>query len=245
MKNATQITCLFLDIGGVLLTDGWNTHARKLAASKFDLDFPEMEDRHRLVFSVYEEGKLSLKEYLNRTVFFEERPFTRDKFRDFMFSQSKADPETIELIRALKAKYGLKTIVVSNEARELNAYRIRKFSLDGFVDAFVSSCFVGIRKPDPDIFGLALDIAQVPPEQIVYVENTAMHVEVAQSFGIRSILHTDHESTCAYLAEFGLLHDAIPNLTTPGHLAIRESGQDNTGEKSRKSKATSQGQRER
>lgn len=212
MKKATQITCLFLDIGGVLLTDGWNTHARKLAASTFDLDFPEMEDRHRLVFSVYEEGKLSLKEYLNRTVFFEERPFTSDHFRQFMFAQSEADPEMIELVRTLKAKYGLKTIVVSNEARELNAYRIRKFSLDGFVDAFVSSCFVGIRKPDPDIFRLALDIAQVPPEQIAYLENTTMHVEVAASLGIRGIRHTDYASTRARLAEFGLQNDKEARL---------------------------------
>ena len=204
MKKATQITCLFLDIGGVLLTDGWNTHARKLAASHFDLDFPEMEDRHRLVFSVYEEGKLSLKEYLNRTVFFEERPFTRDKFRDFMFAQSKADPEMIELVLTLKAKYGLKTIVVSNEARELNAYRIRKFDLNGFVDAFVSSCFVGSRKPDPEMFLLALDIAQVPPEQIVYIENTEMFVDIAEAMGMNGIRHTDHESTRVRLEAFGL-----------------------------------------
>jgi len=195
MKKSTQITCLFLDIGGVLLTDGWNTDARKRAATKFDLDFLEMEDRHHLVFAIYEEGKLTLEEYLDRTVFFEKRPFTLDQFREFMFAQSKADREMLELIPALKAKYQLKTIVVSNEARELNAYRIDKFKLGGFVDAFVSSCFVGIRKPDPDIFRLALDIAQASPEQIVYLENTAMHVEVAARFGIRGILHTDFEST--------------------------------------------------
>lgn len=204
MKKATQITCLFLDIGGVLLTNGWDTHIRKGAAANFDLDFQAIEDRHRLVFAIYEEGKLSLEEYLSRTVFYENRPFTRDQFREFMFAQSKADPEMIELIRALKAKYALRTIVVSNEARELNAYRIKKFDLGGFVDAFVSSCFVGMRKPDERIFRLALDIAQVPPEQIVYLENTAMHADVAQSLGIPSILHTDYESTCAKLAELGL-----------------------------------------
>lgn len=207
MKKSTQITCLFLDIGGVLLTDGWNTDARKRAATKFDLDFLEMEDRHHLVFAIYEEGKLTLEEYLDRTVFFEKRPFTLDQFREFMFAQSKADREMLELIPALKAKYQLKTIVVSNEARELNAYRIDKFKLGGFVDAFVSSCFVGIRKPDPDIFRLALDIAQASPEQIVYLENTAMHVEVAARFGIRGILHTDFESTRSKFTEFGLQNE--------------------------------------
>ena len=204
MKKDTQITCLFLDIGGVLLTDGWNTNARKQAAAHFHLDFPAIEDRHRLIFPIYEEGKLSLQEYLDWTVFFEKRKFTPEQLREFMFAQSAADPATIELIRALKARYGLKIVVVSNEARELNAHRIRKFNLNGFVDAFVSSCFVGIRKPDPAIFRLSLDIAQVPVEQIVYVENTAMHIDVAEGLGIQSILHTDHETTRAKLAEFGL-----------------------------------------
>jgi putative hydrolase of the HAD superfamily len=204
MKDATDITCLFLDIGGVLLTDGWNGDARKRAAAQFDLDFSAVEDRHRLVFPIYEEGKLSLQEYLDWTVFFEKRKFTFEQFREFMFAQSGADPNMIELIPALKARYGLKTVVVSNEGRELNAYRIGKFGLDRFIDAFVSSCFVGIRKPDPRIFRLAVDIAQVPVEKIVFIENTAMHVEVAEGLGIQSILHTDHETTRAKLEPLGL-----------------------------------------
>ena len=110
MKKATQITCLFLDIGGVLLTDGWNTNARKRAAEHFHLDFPAIEDRHRLIFPIYEEGKLSLREYLDWTVFFEKRKFTPEQFREFMFAQSAADPKTIELVRTLKAKFRLKTI---------------------------------------------------------------------------------------------------------------------------------------
>jgi len=121
-----------------------------------------------------------------------------------MFAQSKPFTEMIELVRNLKAKYKLKVFVVSNEAREVNAYRIRQFKLDGFVDAFISSCFVQLRKPDADIFRLALDVAQVPVRQIVYIENTPLFVQVAEGFGIRSILHTDYKSTAAKLAAFGL-----------------------------------------
>ena len=86
----------------------------------------------------------------------------------------------------------------------MNAYRIRQFKLDGFVDAFISSCFVHLRKPDADIFRLALDIAQVPARQIVYIENTALFVQIAERLGIPSILHTDCQSTAAKLAAFGL-----------------------------------------
>jgi putative hydrolase of the HAD superfamily len=207
MKNATAITCLFLDIGGVLLSDGWDHHARKRAATHFKLNLAEMEDRHHLTFDTYEEGKLTLEDYLERVVFYRKRPFTRAQFRRFMFAPSKPYPQMIELVRALKAEYGLRIAVVSNEARELNAYRIRKFKLAGFVDSFISSSFVHVRKPDADIFRLALDIAQAPARQVVYIENTPMFVQIAEGLGIQSILHTDYRSTCARLASFGLRNE--------------------------------------
>ena len=207
MKKATAITCLFLDIGGVLLTNGWDHHARKRAAANFKLELAEMEDRHHLTFDTYEEGKLTLEEYLGRVVFYQKRPFTRAQFRHFMFAQSKPYTEMIELVARLKVRHGLKVAVVSNEARELNEYRIRKFQLTRFVDFFVSSCFVHVRKPDADIFRLAVDIAQVPARQVIYIENTPMFVQIAEGLGIRSILHTDHRSTCAKLASLGLQDD--------------------------------------
>lgn len=203
-KLSLHITTLFIDIGGVLLTDGWSHEFRKLAAKVFDLNQEEMENRHNLVFDTYELGKLDIEEYLRRVVFYEKRSFTPAQFRKFMFAQSKPYPKMIELVRRLKEKYRLKIVVVSNEARELNSFRIRKFKLEGFVDSFISSCFVQLRKPDSDIFRLALDIAQVPASQIVYIENTPMYVQIAESLGIRSILHTDFKSTCVKLASYGL-----------------------------------------
>jgi putative hydrolase of the HAD superfamily len=124
-----------------------------------------------------------------------------------MFAQSRAIPDMLALVRRLKALYGLKIVVVSNEGRELNAYRIRKFKLGSFVDTFISSCFVHIRKPDARIFALALDVAQVDAGQVVYIENTPMFAQVGESVGLRSILHTDFRSTRAKLAAFGLRDD--------------------------------------
>jgi putative hydrolase of the HAD superfamily len=204
MKKTIATTCMFVDIGGVLLTDGWDHHARKRAATNFKLALAELDDRHQLNFDTYEEGKLTLEEYLGRVVFYQKRPFTRAQFRRFMFAQSKPYPEMIKLIAQLRARHGLKIVVLSNEGRELNDYRIRTFKLDGFVDAFISSCFVHLRKPDADIFRLALDIAQVPARQIVYIDNTLMFVQIAEGLGIRGILHTGYRSTCAKLASFGL-----------------------------------------
>jgi len=201
------IGTLFLDVGGVLLTNGWDHHARRRAARNFKLDWAAMEERHRLTFEIHEEGKLTFEEYLNLIVFYEKRGFTRAQFRRFMFAQSKPYPAMIDLIAQLKARYRLKIVVISNESREVNAYRIRKFKLGGFVDFFISSCFVHLRKPDADIFRLALDIAQAPAQQVLYVENTPMFVQIAEGLGIRSILHTDYTSTREKLASFGLQHD--------------------------------------
>jgi putative hydrolase of the HAD superfamily len=204
MKKATAIACLFVDVGGVLLTNGWDHHARRRAAKNFQLPWAEMEERHRLVFETHEEGKLTFEEYLGWVVFYQKRSFTRDQFRRFMFAQSKPYPKMIDLVARLKIRHDLKVAVVSNESRAVNAYRIRKFKLDRLVDTFVSSCFVHIRKPDVEIFRFALDIAQAPAQHVVYIENTPMFVQIAEGLGIRSILHTDYKSTCAKLASFGL-----------------------------------------
>jgi putative hydrolase of the HAD superfamily len=202
--RAIPVTTLFLDIGGVLLNNGWDHIARRQVAKRFKLDWAEMEERHVLTFETHEEGKLTFEGYLGRVVFYKKRLFTRAQFRRSMCELSKPYPEMIELVTQLKARYGLRIAVVSNEAREVNAYRIRKFKLDAFVDTFISSCFVHIRKPDSDIFRLALDIAQAPARQVLYIENTPMFVQIAEGLGMRSILHTDYKSTCAKLASFGL-----------------------------------------
>jgi len=205
MTNSLPVTTMFLDIGGVLLTNGWDRAARRLAAQKFNLDYEEMNERHHLTYDTYEAGKLSLEEYLNRLVFYQPRPFSREEFKAFMFAQSQPYPEMIDLARGLKARYGLKVAVVSNEGRELILHRIQKFGLAGFVDFFIVSCFVHFRKPDADIYRMALDIAQAPPEQAVYLDDRAMFVEVARSLGIPGIHHTSYETTRAALAKLGLV----------------------------------------
>ncbi len=121
MKNATAITCVFVDIGGVLLTNGWDHHARKRAVRTFGIAWDEMEERHQLNVATYEEGKLTLDDYLGRVVFYQERPFTQAEFWRFMVAQSEPYPEMIALVAHLKVRHGLKIAVVSNEARELNS----------------------------------------------------------------------------------------------------------------------------
>lgn len=204
MAQLPPITTLFLDIGGVLLTNGWDRGIRTRAAEKFGLEYKEMDERHHLTFDTYEEGKLSLDEYLNRVVFYQERSFSREEFKAFMYAQSQPFPEMLELMRKLKTQYKLQVAAVSNEGRELTVYRVEQFKLGTFIDFFVSSCFVHYRKPDTDIYRIALDIAQTRPEQVVYIDDRAMFVEVAQSLGITGIIHASYESTQKSLEGLGL-----------------------------------------
>lgn len=203
MQQKSPITTLFLDIGGVLLSNGWDRAARKLAASEFSLDPLEFEERHHLTFDTYEEGKLTLDEYLDRIVFYEHRSFSRQQFKDFMYSRTEPYPEMIEMICQIKEKYKLKLAIVNNEGRELNEYRIRTFGLNKFIDFFISSCFVHFRKPDADIFRIALDIALVKPDEVIYIEDRAMFVSVAENLGINGLLHENYAATREKLAEWG------------------------------------------
>ena len=204
MNPNSKITTLFLDIGGVLLTNGWDRGIRTRAAEKFGLNYEEMNERHHLTFDTYEEGKLTLDQYLNRVVFYQERSFSREEFKKFMYDQSQPFPDMIKLMTGLKARYNLQIVAVSNEGRELTVYRVKQFQLRSFIDFFVSSCFVHYRKPDEDIHRIALDIAQVHPKQVVYIDDRPMFVEVAEDLGLNGIIHTGYEATQKSLEKWGL-----------------------------------------
>ena len=200
----SQITTLLVDIGGVLLTNGWDHNSRRHAAETFGLDYDEMSERHHLTFDTYEEGKLSLDAYLTRVVFYQERSFSREEFKTFMYAQSKPYPDMIQLIRRLKTQYSLRVAAVSNEGRELTIHRVQQFEVRTFVDFFISSCFVHYRKPDEDMYRIALDISQAQLEQVIYIDDRAMFVEVARDLGIKGIIHSGYEATRTSLEGLGL-----------------------------------------
>jgi putative hydrolase of the HAD superfamily len=198
-----KITTFFLDVGGVLGTNGWDHKSRELAAKTFDLDYAEMDHRHAMSFGAYEEGKLSLDSYLDRVVFHRPRPFSREDFRSFMLAQSQPDHAMLGLMAELKEKYGLRIVITSNEGRELVEHRIPLFGLDKLADYFIFSCFIHVRKPDPSFYHMALDMNQVPPEQVAYFDDREMFVEVARGMGIHGVWQTSIETTRAALADLG------------------------------------------
>ncbi|MFD0752253.1 HAD family hydrolase [Mucilaginibacter calamicampi] len=191
-KNNLKI--LLFDIGGILLSNGWGHQSRKLASEKFGLDYTEINELHNFIFNVYEIGSITLDEYLDRVIFTRPRDFTKEDFKAFIYEQSVELP-TLKWLKEWKRDCGFRVISVNNEGKELNDYRVKKFKLHEFFDAFVSSCEVKMRKPDPGIWQLAMGIAQASPDQCVYFDDRIMFVEAATRLGIRSFQHTDLEST--------------------------------------------------
>jgi putative hydrolase of the HAD superfamily len=192
---------IFFDIGGVLLSNGWGHESRQAAALKFGFDYEEMNYRHEFIFNVYEIGSITLDEYLNTAVFYKPRNFSKQEFIDFMLEQSIELPYMLEWLTQWKRKNAdrFRFVSINNEGRELNNHRIRKFKLHDCFDAFVSSCEVGMRKPDPGIFLLAMGVAQAKIEECIYFDDREMLVDAASKIGIQSYQHKGFESTKAIL----------------------------------------------
>ena len=186
-----QVSTLFWDIGGVLLSNGWDRHARARAVHHFQLEHDDFDERHRAHVTDFEEGRLTLDAYLNAVIFYKDRPFSVDDFKHFMYAQSEPYAEMLDVARSLHASHQYLMAVLSNESRELTQYRIERFGLRSLFSLFLASCFLGIRKPDTDIYELALEITQTAPANALFIDDRKENVEAARSLGFQTIHHED------------------------------------------------------
>lgn len=198
----TTIRVIFLDIGGVILSNGWDHLSRQKAAENFGFSYDEMEKRHQCFFNIFETGGFTLDEYLDRVVFYHSQNFTKQEFKAFMFSQSVELPLMLPWLRKWKKEIEIPVFSANNEARELNEYRIRTFSLHGVFDGFFSSCHLGFRKPDPRFFRAALSTAQVLPSETLYLDDRPQLVDAAKKLNIQAFLHQNFEKTKIILEKF-------------------------------------------
>lgn len=198
------ISALFWDVGGVLLTNAWDHEQRQKALAQFKVDPAEFDERHEMVVSSFERGKISLDEYLDYTIFYRSRPFARETFREFMFSLSQPDSATLGLARELAASGKYLMTTINNESKELNLYRIQTFGLREIFDLFVSSCFVGLRKPEDAIYRLALEVTQKPPGECCFVDDRPLNLERARQLGMHTIEMENAEQLRQKLLELGI-----------------------------------------
>lgn len=202
-----KISTLFWDNGGVILTNGWDRGSRQLAVETFHLDFADFEDRHELMLNAFECGKASLDEYLQRTVFYRDRPFTVEDFKRFMFAQSQALPEPLAFLGELAGTHRYMMAALNNESLEINEHRIRTFRLRDYFAAFFSSCYLGVRKPDREIYSLALKITQRDPAECVLIDDRGLNLECAREMGMHTIQFVNVAQLRDDLAQLGIKTD--------------------------------------
>jgi len=199
-----EVTTLFWDVGGVILSNGWDRSAREEAARKFNLDWEDFQDRHELASPAHETGQITLDEYLKQTVFYRSRAFTPEQFREFMFAQSRAYPDSRAILEELAGSKRYFLAAINNEALELNLYRIQQFGLRKDFAAFFSSCFLGVRKPDEAIYRIALQVTQRAPEECVFIDDRELNLECARLLGMRAIHFQDAAQLRSELAGNGV-----------------------------------------
>ncbi|WP_159470255.1 HAD family hydrolase [Dyadobacter sp. 3J3] len=198
----SKIKALFLDIGGVLISNGWQHQSRYKAIEKFGLNKQKVEARHKLVFETYESGNITHDEYLDWVIFYEPRTFSKQEFTEFMFTQSVAIAGSIDFFKEIKQEYRLKVFAVSNEGRELNAYRIKHFKLDELFDGYISSCYVHLHKPDKSMLKLACDVSQTLPENALYIDDGKLLTEIADSLGFQTLHFQSLQNTKTLIKTF-------------------------------------------
>jgi putative hydrolase of the HAD superfamily len=199
-----EITTLFWDIGGVILSNGWGRSSRQESAKVFGLDWEEFQDRHDLCFPALDAGLITLDEYLDRVVFHRPQNFTRQQFSEFIYAQSVEFPLTRAILDEVtrSGKYFIGAI--NNEPLELNQYRIEKFDLRRNFAVFFSSCYVRSRKPEATIFRVALEVSQRPAEQCIFIDDRPLNLEVPRRLGMNAVHYQDAQSLRAQLRKFDI-----------------------------------------
>ncbi|GAB1405651.1 HAD family phosphatase [Lentimicrobium sp.] len=200
--DISQIKVVFLDIGGVILTNGWGHLSRQQAAKHFGFDYDEMNVLHHFIYNVFEIGSITLDEYLDIAVFHCTRDFTKDEFKKFMYAQSVELPQMLSWLKSWKKQIDVPVFALSNESRELNDFRIDKFKLHALFDGFFSSCYLGLRKPDPRIYRQAMQTVHANPAECLYIDDRLMLANTANKLGMIGIHHETFETTRKFLERY-------------------------------------------
>ena len=200
----TKISAVFCDVGGVLLTNGLDHGERARLVEKFGLDARDFDDRHRMLSAGMDAGQLDFDQYLDRTIFYRPRAFRKQEVRDFMYGQSEALPGSLPLMARLAQTQKVFMATLNNESRELNLHRIEKFGLRDYFSVFFSSCYVGVSKPHPEIYRLALDLSQRQPEECVFIDDRSLNLECARRLGLHTIQFLNAEQLEGDLRTLGV-----------------------------------------
>lgn len=197
---------VLFDVGGVLLTNGWDHRERAAAAKHFRIDLPSLEAHHVAVVDAWERGQIDRDAYLEAAVFYEPRPFSREDFFAFILSQSQVLPDgALGILDQLATSNHCMVGALNNEARETNEYRFKQFGLRRFFKLALSSCFVGQRKPELAMYRCAVDILGVPAERILFIDDRQENANGAAAAGMKAIVFQGEAALRQELERLGVL----------------------------------------
>ncbi|CAN5634210.1 HAD family phosphatase [soil metagenome] len=212
MAGKTEITTVFCDVGGVLLTDGWGHQSRQLAAKHFNFDYEEFDKRHQPLAGDFDSGLLNAIDYLNQTLFYRPRAFNQSEFMEFMRSQSEPFLDRIEVIAEIAESKKYLMATINNESLDLNSYRINKFELYKYFSLFFSSCYMRCSKPQAPIYDNALCITQKTARECVFIDDREANLVVPKQLGMRTILCTEAGQVRKELMDLGVFTQRPPHL---------------------------------
>ena len=197
---------ILFDVGGVLLTNGWDHRERAALMERFHLDGAAFEAHHAKVFQAWERGEITRDEYLDAAVFYEPRSFSRDEFFQAICAQSELLPDgAIGVLKQLAAFHPCRLGSLNNEARETNEFRLEHFGLRAYLEFTFTSCYMGLRKPDPAIYRRALSILGSQAERALFIDDRAENVAAAVSVGMIAIQFTGADALRSELEDLGVL----------------------------------------
>jgi putative hydrolase of the HAD superfamily len=197
---------ILFDVGGVLLTNGWDHRERSVVLDEFGLDHAEFETRHPGPYDAWERDAIPVNAYLDATVFYRSRKFTREDFFAAICAQSKELPDgALDILRELSASDRWALGALNNEARETNEYRFEKFGLHAYFEFAFSSCYLGLRKPEPAIYARALEMLAKPADRVLFIDDREENVDGARNAGMKAIRFEGAEALRGALSELGVL----------------------------------------
>jgi HAD superfamily hydrolase (TIGR01509 family) len=200
-----MIETIFFDIGGVLLSNGWDETQRATVLPRFDIFLDGYETRHAAANYRWERGLENARWFFDQTVFYEPRKFTfEDLWPEVEGQSSVMYPGTYDVIRSLRAQKKYKVATLNNESRELNDFRIEKFDLRSYFDFFICSGYLGEMKPNPGIYRAALETSATPPARTVFIDDKPENCAAARELGMNAILFSSPQQLCSALIEIGI-----------------------------------------
>jgi putative hydrolase of the HAD superfamily len=193
-----SIRAVFFDLGGVIVRTEYQAPRQQLA----DRLGMEYDDLDRIVFNSdsgiqASTGAITSQQHWEAVLKRLKRPVEElQSIRDEFFAGDIVDRTILDFLRSLRGTH--KTGLISNAWSDLRDYITREKMIDAF-DHIIISAEVGVAKPDPRIFQIALEQARVSPNEAVFVDDFYVNIEGCEKVGMKGIHFKDAQSTLAQL----------------------------------------------